>query len=75
MKYEVLNYKENKVDLVRIGGAEQLITSIEFNLKVTQNGKTVIIPYNIQMPRGFILTTDLWDLIEKEAKKIAKLIK
>ncbi|MEY8763358.1 MULTISPECIES: hypothetical protein [Clostridium] len=75
MGYEVLNYKENKVDLVRIGGTEQLITSIEFNLKVTQNEKTVIIPYNIQIPRGFILTTDLWDFIEKEAKKIAELIK
>ncbi|MEY8001595.1 hypothetical protein AB8U03_15605 [Clostridium sp. Mt-5] len=77
MKYEVLNYKENKEDVAYIGssGTQQLITSIEFKLKVTQNGKNVIKPYNIQTYGEFILPTDLQDFIEKEAKKIAKLIK
>lgn len=77
MEYEVLNYKENKEDVVCIGssGNRQLTTSIEFNLKVTQNGKAVIKPYNIQTHGEFILTTDLQDFIEKEAKKIAELIK
>ena len=77
MEYEVLDYKENKEDVVCMGssGIQQLITSVEFNLKVTQNGKTVIKPYNIQIHEEFILPTDLQDFIEKEAKKIAELIK